>query len=91
MTGQAFATLPLTQQCVVICDLSQAPTATSPTWELLRGSQAEIGQQLAARLEALGLERLDDFGGVCQTFLCCGDAYLETPPRIRPRSWKTIQ
>jgi hypothetical protein len=30
------------------------------------------------------VERLDDFGGVCESFLCVGEAYVHRPPTVRP-------
>jgi hypothetical protein len=38
---------------------------------------------IAAMLEQRNVVRIDDFGGVCKTFLCDGETYLESPPRAR--------
>ena len=40
-----------------------------------------VGARLARLLEEASIQRLDDFGGVCETFLCQGEEYLASPPR----------
>jgi hypothetical protein len=42
-----------------------------------------VGRALAGILENHGITRLDDFGGVCETFLCYEDRYLENPPQVK--------
>src|SRR5215831_6911583 len=56
----------------------------SPAWRLLSGTQDEIGQCLAKYFDRCGVRRLDDFGGVCETFLYNNDVYVDSPPRVKP-------
>lgn len=72
--------LPVTNQCVVVCDLRLLGDGDSPCWEALKGSQDDVGRRLASLVVDAGLGRIDDFGGVCKTFLCDGEAYLPDPP-----------
>jgi hypothetical protein len=56
----------VTNQCVVVCDLRKWTGPESPAWQVLRGYQDEVGQNLAALLDISGVRRFDDFGGVCE-------------------------
>lgn len=76
--------LQITNQCVVVCDLRTWTGSESASWTTLRGSQDDVGKALADMLEQRGASRIDDFGGVCKTFLCDGESYLEAPPRVKP-------
>jgi hypothetical protein len=78
-----FEDLLITNQCVVICNLRNFSYPKSPSWQVLTGSQEEIGQNLAAIVSETGVKRIDDFGGVCKTFLCDGDIYLDAPRRTK--------
>jgi hypothetical protein len=78
-----LSSLEVTNQCVVVCDLAAWKRAESEAWQAIKGTQDDVGRQLAATLEERAIRRLDDFGGVCQTFLCDGEVYRQTPPRIR--------
>ena len=49
----------------------------------MRGSQDEVGAALGAMLIRCGTTRLDDFGGVCETFLCEDGAYVSSPRRTK--------
>ena len=74
--------LNVTNQCVVVCDLGIWDSAESPAWRSITGTQDSVGQALATMLDDRGIRRIDDFGGVCKTFLCDGEEYLHAPPRI---------
>ncbi len=74
----------ITNQCTLLCDLRVWKHSDSQTWIALTGTQDEIGRQLAQALAEAFIQRLDDFGGVCESFLCRGDEYLSTPPRTAP-------
>lgn len=76
--------LPVTNQCVVVCDLDALSTPQSPAWRMLAGTQDEVGAELAEYVQRLSVSRLDDFGGVCKSFLCDEEAYVEVPPRTKP-------
>jgi hypothetical protein len=76
----------VSNQCVVVCDLERWSDAHSPAWEAVRGTQDEVGASLAALLNRTAATRLEDFGGVCRTFLCDGEEYLQSPPRIAGRA-----
>jgi hypothetical protein len=76
--------LAVTNQCVAICDLAHWQNAHSAAWRLVKGTQDDVGRALAGILSAKGARRLDDFGGVCKTFLCEGEKYLAQPPRTKP-------
>ncbi len=69
---------------MLVCELDLWHAEQSPAWRLLTGAQDEIGQCLAKYFERYAVRRLDDFGGVCETFLCNNDVYVDSPPRIRP-------
>jgi hypothetical protein len=85
MSAELFplAALQVTNQCVAVCDLLLWTDSESAAWTTLRGSQDDVGKAIAALLEQRNAVRIDDFGGVCKTFLCDGEAYLESPPRTR--------
>lgn len=71
--------LEVTNSSVVLCDLDAWTAENASGWRVLRGTQDEIGLALAAELVRKGTRRLDDFGGVAETFLCDGETYLATP------------
>jgi hypothetical protein len=75
--------LEVTNQCVVVCDLGAWNGPESSAWQMIKGTQDDVGRSLAAILDERGVRRIDDFGGVCKTFLCDGEAYREAPPRIK--------
>lgn len=77
-----LADLQITNQCVIVCDLRLWLEANSPCWESIKGSQDEVGRRLAAIVDDCEICRIDDFGGVCKTFLCNGEEYKESPPQI---------
>jgi hypothetical protein len=74
--------LQVSNQCVVVCDLKKWTRPDSPAWQVIQGSQEEAGRSLAAVLDGYHVRRIDDFGGVCKTFLCDGAQYRQDPPRI---------
>jgi hypothetical protein len=74
--------LQVSNQCVVVCDLKKWTGPDSSSWQVIRGSEDEVGRCLAAILEDYHVRRLDDFGGVSKTFLCDGEQYREIPPHI---------
>jgi hypothetical protein len=55
----------------------------SAAWTAVRGSQEDVGKAVAAILDERDTTRIEDFGGVCETFLCEGATYREAPPRVR--------
>lgn len=81
--NKSLSELEITNQCVLVCDLEHWKNADSASWRLLSGSQEEVGRELASILENKRITRLDDFGGVCETFLCQEDRYLENPPKVK--------
>jgi len=78
-----FKSLEVSNQCVVVCDLGQWQDPESSAWQVVKGSQDDVGRSLAAILDERGIRRIDDFGGVCKIFLCDGDEYVQAPPRVR--------
>ena len=78
-----LGSLDVTKQCVVVCDLAGWRGPESEAWQAIKGTQDDVGRHLAAIFEERGIRRLDDFGGVCETFLCDGEVYRQTPPQIR--------
>jgi len=74
----------VSNQCTLVCDLRSFDSPDSEAWIVLTGSEDAIGSQIAGMLEAASIQRLDDFGGVCETFLCRGEEYLDAPPRTAP-------
>lgn len=84
MQHVSFAQLQVTNQCVLICDLRLWSGPDSQAWLVLSGNQDDVGAQIARSIEAAGVSRLDDFGGVAETLLCQEDLYLADPPRVRP-------
>ena len=80
---QSIRDLQVTNQCVVVCDLQRWAGLASTAWEAITGSQDDVGRRLAAILDSRNVLRVDDFGGVCQTFLCAEKQYLEAPPRTK--------
>jgi len=79
-----LSALQITNQCVLVCELGLWRAEESPAWRLLTGTQDEIGQCLAQYLDRCAVRRLDDFGGVSETFLCDNDVYVDSPPHIKP-------
>jgi len=79
-----LSALQITNQCVLVCELDLWHAEESPAWRLLTGAQDEIGHRLATYFDRCAVRRLDDFGGVCETFLCNNDVYVDYPPRIKP-------
>jgi hypothetical protein len=77
-----LSSLEVTNQCVVVCNLGDWNGPEAPAWQLIKGPQDDVGRGLAAILDARGVRRIDDFGGVCKTFLCDGEEYRRVPPRI---------
>lgn len=78
--NKALNKLAITNQCVLVCDLGQWSGEESSAWTLLSGTQDEVGKDLAALLTRFAVNRLDDFGGVSESFLCQEDRYVEQPP-----------
>ena len=83
-TSVPLSSLQITNQCVLVCELDRWSAEDSPAWRLLSGTQDEIGQCLAKCFDRCGVRRLDDFGGVCETFLYNNDVYVDSPPRVKP-------
>lgn len=79
---EIFDDLEITNKCVVVCDLEHLIDGNSSTWLVIKGTEAEVGESLAKMVVKTGIDRIDDFGGVCKTFLCDDEEYLENPPRI---------
>jgi len=77
-----LSSLDVTNQCVVVCHLGLWDGPESPAWRAVKGTQDDVGLALAAVLQDRGVRRIDDFGGVCKTFLCDGEEYRHAPPRI---------
>lgn len=86
VTGHSINTLQVTNQCVVVCDLEQWTGSDSSSWDIITGTQDDVGRGLAMILDGLDIHRIDDFGGVCKTFLCAGDEYVEVPPRTKGKA-----
>jgi hypothetical protein len=80
----SLATLPVTNQCVVVCDLALLENSHSEAWFLLGGTQDAVGMGLAEAIRRHSVRRLDDFGGVSKTLLCDGEIYLASPPATKP-------
>lgn len=72
--------LQITNQCVLVCDLGQWSGEESSAWVLLSGNQDEVGNELSVLVARFAVNRLDDFGGVSESFLCQGDRYVGQPP-----------
>jgi len=81
--GKIFENLEITNRCVVVCDLNEWRDTHSATWEVIKGTEDEVGEMLANILSNSEIDRIDDFGGVCKTFLCEKEEYLINPPKIR--------
>ena len=71
----------ITNQCVVLCDLSMFKKDNDSCWYIAKGSQEEIGKLIANEVKDRNITRIDDFGGVCKTFLCEGEDYKSNPPK----------
>ncbi len=76
----------ITNQCVLVCNLKDYHGADSVCWVVYKGTQDEIGAAIAAILKEAHVSRIDDFGGVCETFLCEGERYRMRPPRTKPNA-----
>jgi hypothetical protein len=84
--GDPFSELQVTNQCALVCDLERWRHVDSPAWQSLQGSQEGVGAKLAELFTEKGVARLDDFGGVCESFLCAGETYLQEPPLVKGRA-----
>ena len=82
-TPLPLAALAVSNHCVVLCDLRGYAGPESPAWQLLHGTQDDVGRSLAAVFDTRGIRRIDDFGGVAKSFLCNGEEYLAAPPRTK--------
>src|SRR5215831_12399055 len=71
----------VTNQSTLVCDLRSWKDADSEAWIALTGAEDAVGTRLARMLEEASIQRLDDFGGVCETFLCRDEEYLASPRR----------
>jgi hypothetical protein len=78
---QRLSNIGVTNQSTLVCDLRAWRDAASEAWIALTGAEDAVGTQLARILEEASIQRLDDFGGVCETFLCQGEDYLASPRR----------
>jgi hypothetical protein len=78
---QRLSDIAVTNQSTLLCDLRTWEDGDSEAWIVLTGAEDEVGAQLARILEEAAIQRLDDFGGVCETFLCRGEEYLASPRR----------
>jgi hypothetical protein len=78
---QRLSDTSITNQSTLLCDLRDWNGAASAAWIALTGTQEAVGARLARMLEDASINRLDDFGGVCDTFLRRGEEYLASPPR----------
>ena len=83
-TRAPLSALQITNQCVLVCELSLWHNEQSPAWFVVSGTQDEVGQHLAKCFDRCAVRRLDDFGGVSDTFLCRNDVYVESPPHTKP-------
>jgi hypothetical protein len=83
-TRAPLSALQITNQCVLVCELSLWHNEESPAWLFVSGTQDEVGQHLAGCFDRCAVRRLDDFGGVSDTFLCRNDVYVESPPHTKP-------
>ena len=78
---QRLSEIRITNQSTLFCDLRAWKATDSEAWIALTGAEDAVGTRLARMLEEASIRRLDDFGGVCETFLCRGEEYLASPPR----------
>jgi len=78
---QRLSDIAVTNQSTLVCDLRIWKHADSEVWIALTGAEDAVGTRLARMLEEASIQRLDDFGGVCETFLCRGEEYLASPRR----------
>jgi len=78
---QRLSEISITNQSTLVCDLRAWKATDSEAWIALTGAEDAVGTRLARMLEEASIRRLDDFGGVCETFLCRGEEYLASPPR----------
>lgn len=76
----------ISNQSVLVCELKDYHGAGSVCWTVHKGTQDQVGTAIAERLKEAGISRIDDFGGVCKTFLCEGERYLTEPPRTKPNA-----
>jgi hypothetical protein len=74
----------ISNQCVLLCDLSKYEGPESEAWEIVKGTQDKVGEIIAKAVKEKKVTRIDDFGGVCKTFLCDGESYRERPPKTKP-------
>jgi hypothetical protein len=75
----------VTNQCVLVCNLQKWTDSESLIWQILPGTQDEVGRSLAAILDDSGVSRIDDFGDVA------GSKYWHVTPSANNRSqtWRT--
>ena len=73
----------VSNQCVVLCNLGIFKKDKDNCWYIAKGSQEEIGKLIANEVKQLNITRIDDFGGVCKTFLCEGENYKLNPPKTK--------
>jgi len=71
----------VSNQSTLVCDLCAWKDPDSQSWVALTGAEEAVGTRLARMLEEASIRRLDDFGGVCETFLCREQEYLAAPRR----------
>jgi hypothetical protein len=76
---QRLSDIGITNQSTLVCDLRTWKDAASEAWIALTGPEDDVGARLARMLEEASIQRLDDFGGVCETFLCREEEYLASP------------
>jgi hypothetical protein len=74
----------ISNQCVLLCDLAKYQGPQSESWEIVKGTQDQVGAIIAKAVTEKAVTRIDDFGGVCKTFLCYGESYRERPPKTKP-------
>jgi hypothetical protein len=78
---QRLSDIAITNQSTLVCDLRAWKDTDSEAWIALTGAEDAVGTRLARMLEEASIQRVDDFGGVCETFLCRGEEDQASPPR----------
>jgi hypothetical protein len=79
--NQRLSDTVITNQSTLVCDLRAWKDADSEAWIALTGTEDSVGTRLARTFEEASIRRPDDFGGVCETFLCRGQECVASPPR----------
>lgn len=82
--SKSLQEMSVTNQCVLVCELGLWTDENSQAWTLVSGSQDEVGLAISELISRWGVNRLDDFGGVSETFLCQKGRYLQLPPKTKP-------